>query len=310
MWKCKRRTGGIRRKINAEYLKIINRNTENTVGSPEQRVGGILEREGSVTKKFCIEGRSDLDGENSASKQHKLEDRGSVSRCSNDTEHICVDRSDISKSSDSDSVYSEYDKKEKFREDIKRWAIQKNIAHTALRDLSKIINEFIPNTLPNDPRTILATPRHITLKAIDGGEYWHNGILIPLQKILLSWKEAPETISLNINMDGLPIFKSSKKEFWPILCNVFENPCFRPFVIGIYFGIGKPKNLNTYLEDFINEMETLLRDGIYLQNSGRRYTVRIRCFICDSPARAYIKGTYLYMSCVHIVRFKYISQHL
>lgn len=221
-----------------------------------------------------------------------LEDSSYVS-CSTDTEYRCADRSNDSASTDSDSLCSDYDKKEIFRENIRKWAIKKNITHTALGDLSKIINEFIPNTLPFDPRTILATPRQVTLKKIDGGEYWHNGILIPLRKILLCWEEAPETISLNINMDGLPIFKSPKKEFWPILCNVFENPCFRPFVIGIYFGTGKPKNLNAYLEDFINEMETLLREGIYLQNSGRRFTIKIRCFICDSPARAYIKGTYM-----------------
>lgn len=288
MWKYKKRTGGIRRKINAEYLRILNRNTDDTVNIEQATrfvnngpsVNEILEREGSVFENVGVKACADLDGLNSSS------------TVSNDNEYRWADSSNYSASSDSDSVCSNYDKKEKFRENIRKWAIEKNIAHTALRDLSKIINEFIPSTLPDDPRTILGTPRQITLKIIDGGEYWHNGIIINLQKILLCWEDAPETISLNINMDGLPIFKSSKKEFWPILCNVFENPCVRPFVIGIYFGIGKPKNLNTYLEDFINEMEVLLRDGIYFQDSGRKFTIKIRCFICDSPARAYIKGTY------------------
>lgn len=299
MWKSKRRTGGIRRKITAEYLRILNTDTGNTEQATRfvnsgSRGSEVLERQGSVSAnvglcEFAHTSCANLDGQSSASIQRILEDGGSVS-CS-DTEHECVDKSKDSENSDSDSVCSDYDKKEKFRENIRKWAIEKNIAHIALKDLSKIINEFIPHTLPNDPRTILATPRQTRLKIIDGGEYWHNGILIPLQKILLCWKDAPETISLNINMDGLPIFKSTKKEFWPILCNVFENPCFRPFVIGIYYGIGKPQNLNTYLEDFINDMETLLREGIYLPNSGRRFTIKIRCFICDSPARAFIKGT-------------------
>lgn len=298
MWKYKKRTGGIRRKINAEYLRILNRNTDDTVNIEQATrvvnngpsVNEILEREGSVNKNIGLKACADLDGQNSSSIEQILKDSGNV-LCSNDNEYRWADRSNSASSgSDSDSVCSNYNKKGKFRENIRKWAIEKNIAHTALRDLSKIINEFIPNTLPSDPRTILGTPRQITLKITDGGEYWHNGIITPLQKILSCWEEAPETISLNINMDGLPIFKSSKKEFWPILCNVFENPCFRPFVIGIYFGIGKPKNFNTYLEDFINEMEVLLRDGIYFQNSGRKFTIKIRCFICDSPARAYIKG--------------------
>jgi hypothetical protein len=28
------------------------------------------------------------------------------------------------------------------------------------------------------------------------------------------------TININVNIDGLPTYKSSKVEFWPILCNI------------------------------------------------------------------------------------------
>lgn len=89
---------------------------------------------------------------------------------------------------------------------------------------------MIPQILPTDPRTILATPRNVNIKEIEGGEYWHNGIANSVIKILNSWDEAPDEISLNINFDGSPIFKSSKHEFWPILCNIHENTGIKPLL--------------------------------------------------------------------------------
>lgn len=172
-----------------------------------------------------------------------------------------------------------------FRNKIREWAIVKNITQSALRDLAEILNDRFPELLPQDPRTLLKTPRKVDIKVVEPGEYWHNGIIEPLKKILNT--EAVTKITLNINIDGLPIFNSSKKEFWPILCNVHEiNRA--PFVIGLYYGEQKPKDLNSYLEDFINEIQVLLKDGLTIRE--KIITVAIRCFICDSPARAYIKG--------------------
>lgn len=121
-----------------------------------------------------------------------------------------------------------------FKEKIKKWAVEHNITQVALKELTKIINEKIPNALPSDPRTLLKTARHINLKKIGEGEYWHQSLIHSLQTILDSMELVPSTINLNINIDGLPIFKSSKKEFWPILCNIHDNKLNEPFIIGIY----------------------------------------------------------------------------
>lgn len=65
MWKYKRRTGGIRRKITAEYLRILNRDTGNTEQATRfvngSRGSEILERQGSVG----VEGHADVDGQSS-----------------------------------------------------------------------------------------------------------------------------------------------------------------------------------------------------------------------------------------------------
>ena len=74
---------------------------------------------------------------------------------------------------------------------------------------------------------------------------------------------------------------------WPILCRSLDLIDDRPFVVGIFVGSGKPKSLEVYLHDFISEMLTLKIDNLVFNNVT--YKVYIRCFICDAPARQYLK---------------------
>lgn len=57
-------------------------------------------------------------------------------------------------------------------------------------------------------------------------------------------------------------------------------------VIGIYYGVGKPKDSNTFLEMFVNESTLLVNDGLIFNNDS--YSVRIEDLVCDAPAKAYI----------------------
>ncbi|XP_045461545.1 uncharacterized protein LOC123671624 [Harmonia axyridis] len=147
----------------------------------------------------------------------------------------------------------------------------------------------MPNILPHDPRTLLKTYHTIVMVKIgENGHYWHHGLQFSLQKMLTSIQNLPKKISLNISMDGLPIYKSSRSEFWPILFNIHELPEIKPMIIGIYCGKGKPSNLAEYLTPFVEEAKPILSEGLII--NGNNTTVKIRCFVCDSPARAFIKG--------------------
>lgn len=157
-----------------------------------------------------------------------------------------------------------------------------------MQSLTRLLNANLNLDLPKDPRTIMSTPRNLTVTPLDdNGSYWHQGLTFCLQKAL---NDIPQsmTISLNINIDGLPIYKSSTKSFWPILFNIQEIPGIQPLVIGIYYGGAKPKDAGQYLKPFIEELVELLEHG--LQINDKRITVKVRCFICDTPARAFIKG--------------------
>lgn len=59
-------------------------------------------------------------------------------------------------------------------------------------------------------------------------------------------------------------------------------------VISVWCGEGKPTEVNEFLSPFVNELNELLRYGVRINE----YTITVfcLCFICDSPARAFIKG--------------------
>lgn len=62
--------------------------------------------------------------------------------------------------------------------------------------------------------------------------------------------------------------------------------------VGIFYGYSKPTNVVPYLSPFIDEIIPILKNGLVI--NGVKLIVRIRCFICDSPARAFIKGSHYF----------------
>lgn len=78
--------------------------------------------------------------------------------------------------------------------------------------------------------------------------------------LLEEYLETYHKICIDVNMDGLPISKSSPLKFWPILGRLIgsEN---EPFVISIYFGRTDPKDIESFLNDFVNEVEELFQNG-------------------------------------------------
>lgn len=175
---------------------------------------------------------------------------------------------------------------EDFEEKLIDWIDLYNISKRGVNRLLSILNSE-GHSLPRDYRTLLRTDTKIKTVPLAGGMYWHNGLKKCLLRIFGNFKESAK-LSLNFNIDGLPIYKSSKETFWPILANLHDFPKIRPIVVGIWSGEGKPV-LNEYLEPFVNELLELIENGLSV--NGHNFELNIRAFICDSPARAYIKGT-------------------
>lgn len=184
-------------------------------------------------------------------------------------------------------------KNQNLRANLRKWALTHNITHMAMKELMKIVNERFTekgacsSALPEDPRTLLRTPQSVNIMPLNEGEYWHYGIKKCLEKIFRKLDESI-TISLTINIDGLPLFNGSAVQFWPILFNIAELPHVSAMVIGIFCGQAKSSDIDSFLTPFVLEMSELMANGLII--NSHKVTVGLRCFLCDSPARAYVKG--------------------
>lgn len=171
---------------------------------------------------------------------------------------------------------------------LRSWALECHLKHSVLSKLLTILKLCGFNSLPKDSRTLLKTPKHVLIERKAGGHLWYNGIEKEIRNIFMKITHHL-SIELNVSIDGLPLFKSSRVEFWPILANVRDMPHIKPFVIAIWCGDGKPKDLNEYLGLFVDEMNSILLNGISIKGYNVNI-LRVR-FLADSPARSLMKGT-------------------
>lgn len=196
---------------------------------------------------------------------------------------------------------------------LSEWALKFNIAHQAIRSLLTICSEhynlIIPSQIPKDPRTLLQTPRESNISQMGtNGFFWYSGLKENLNNVLKAHITTDTSISLNINIDGLPLFKSSVKQVWPILVNIHVFETIKPIAVAVFYGdckilyyqihikikfnkaifSAKPEDPNLFLELFVEELKELTQTGLIINDAT--IMVKIRCLICDTPARAMIKG--------------------
>uniref|UniRef100_A0A6P7GW66 Uncharacterized protein LOC114341466 n=1 Tax=Diabrotica virgifera virgifera TaxID=50390 RepID=A0A6P7GW66_DIAVI len=166
-------------------------------------------------------------------------------------------------------------------------------------DLLKLLKNDHPD-LPSDSRTLLKTPREVAVADISPGQYYHFGLSFTLNNLLhaLGEKECSKLccLELMINVDGLLIAKSSSKQLYPILCQLYKQPLIE--VIGLYHGLQKSKDPNELLTQFIDEVIYFTNNGYF--HNDKHYNFKIIAFICDAPAKSFIsftKGHTGYRSC-------------
>lgn len=146
-------------------------------------------------------------------------------------------------------------------EDLREWAVHNKATHRSLNDLLLILRKQ-GHPLPLDARTLLATPRHNTSVDKCGGQYAYYG----LEKGICCFlgQAQDKDVNIVINIDGIPLFKSSGVQFWPILAKLENSD---PFIVAIFCGQSKPSPLEDYLKDILTEYK-------HLQNNGLIFKVR------------------------------------
>lgn len=179
------------------------------------------------------------------------------------------------------------------RSELKLWAIKHNITGSAVDDLLPLLSRHNPQLpLPKSSKTLLGTANRYKISDITGGKYHHFGLecKIVFYSEFTTFVSEVEQIDLHLGIDGLPISKSSRKQFWPILAS---SKCLnqnRPFIVGIYFSdLSKPGSVNEFLSPLIEELKCLMRNGIEIKGITR--AIIVKCVLCDTPARNFVKST-------------------
>jgi len=115
-------------------------------------------------------------------------------------------------------------------------ALRYNVLHVAVTALLGILPKTDPS-LPKDARSVLNTESlssAVDVKNVAGGSYYHFGLGMGLFSDISAFGLTSNTIKSIINIDGLPLHKSTAKQFWPILGKVANCKHLEPFVIGLF----------------------------------------------------------------------------
>lgn len=262
--------------------------------------------------RFIREGGCNSEVECSKNQDESLELIVANQECSVASIHSIYDSEDeISFSSDSDSSSCVINNtphgifentSEPISQFLCRWGLEHNITHNALRDLLnhlKTYSEF--SLLPKDPRTLLSTPKACPKVSLSGGDCIYFDICTSIQSKLLKGFKKCEfpvinrlkqelgdmLVTIAVGIDGIPITKSTNKQFWPVLCSVDQAVDQVPFVAALYFGNTKPSDTD-FLKPFVETCKMLEEHGILFNNI--KYEFRISRILADAPARSFIKG--------------------
>ena len=176
------------------------------------------------------------------------------------------------------------------RSDLAYWQATRNVPLNAVTELLHILRRHGVEDIPLDARTLMQTPMNVQLRNIRGGLYYHFGLAVTLRNALEGvYVPNGDIVRLIVNIDGLPVGKSTPAQVWPILVSAV-NGTYRsaPFAVGMFCGdCSKPPDVDEYLREFVDEYnEIRLND---LQCGNRTVRVRIHAVVCDAPARAFVK---------------------
>lgn len=176
---------------------------------------------------------------------------------------------------------------------LRQWALECNVNLNAMDKLLQGLKTHACfSTLPSCGRTLLQTPTHLLKSTVEPGEYIHIGVEKQLVKLVSSLSEHICALKILVNIDGLPIFKSSPGELYPILITALNIPELKGAVVpvGIYFGKEKPHDVASFLMPFVEEISGIVENGLTVNKNLPKIAVSVEGFCCDAPAKSFIMG--------------------
>lgn len=185
-----------------------------------------------------------------------------------------------------------------WRDTLRKWAIEHQV--TQAGGLLKLMKPSFPD-LPVDSKTILRIGKRVEIEKMGDGEYFNFDLKATLKNRMASVKLDSNTIFLNFNIDELPLYKSNACHLIPIQ-GWIVNTNTPHFICAAYYRPNKP-DINLFMKDFAPDLDELLDNGIEVEE--KKYEVKVNCFVCDLPAKAYVTNTVghtAYWSCERCVQ--------
>lgn len=175
------------------------------------------------------------------------------------------------------------------KQQLATWVRTHAVTCIATAQLLSILRESHPE-LPRSRPSLLRTPRRpIVLRTVEPGRYFHFGLKNCLRKCNFSFLQNIDIVEIDINIDGVSLAKSSNLNMWPILGAFSKYPDTSPFLIGCYEGYGHPKDIEVYLQEFVDELKDIMINGCEVTPQLIHKQLKIRLFCCDMPGRAFVK---------------------
>lgn len=210
--------------------------------------------------------------------------------------------SSITDSESEESVVNEtFRKREKitFQNRIRALIIESKMTQANANALLNILNDqpSLP-PLPKSSKTLLKTPRKkVHLRPVEPGKYLHIGIKTAIVRQLKFIHDSliPQELVADVFTDGGKVHESGFDQAWLIMLGFVNITKCKPVTTGIFLGKHKPFCCFAFFREFVEEYNSIKREG-GIEYNGRKILLKLRCFLGDGPARAFMLNVKGHMS--------------
>lgn len=123
-------------------------------------------------------------------------------------------------------------------ENITALIVKSRLSRKTCNPILKIFIKAKVDVLPNYEALFKDQLTNTRIVSVPPGQYFHYGIEKSLHLLNFS-NFASSSIMLDIGIDGIPLYKRSKTQLWPIVASVSNYNEIKPFRIGAYIGTSK-----------------------------------------------------------------------
>ena len=191
------------------------------------------------------------------------------------------------------SSASSYGNKISLKQAIARWAnAEPSMSMQAISRLLQSLHDF-DTFIPSSEKTLFPRQKLDILSMGDGKYIYIANWVLSLRDILSTSELLRNHYTILVNVDGLPLFKSSgNNKFYPILVSVLKIN-HRPICCGIYSTCESSNrempNPSILLKKFLSDIRCLKDQPIVV--NGRDIILDDLVFACYAPARSALKFT-------------------